>query len=330
MGCIGTHSGGRGCGLPGMTPHELVDTLKKHARFTGGKPHSARAKLQNEDLSGIRLPGINLSQAVLTGINFSGAGLDEANFAEADLFAAEFRKAELTRAEFVKADLRGARFRGATVTEATFENADLRPGSILSLVSGDGAADLTGANLDGVNMIGANLEGAVLTGTVLEGANLASLVGGQATMARTTSSLRLSVQKILSDHALWAESNGASGARAELRDARLRNAKFDPIELKGPDGTLLGRAAQSNLTGADLRGADNFLVSCSKAQCFSGLCQTPDQDEIPFPPINPDCSLPRPEIRRQKHRTSCRSRMTLRPTGARRSAGPPQSAPRGG
>jgi uncharacterized protein YjbI with pentapeptide repeats len=154
---------------------------------------------------------------------------------------------------------------------------------------------------------------------VLEGADLASLVGGQATMARTTSSLRLSVQKVLSDHALWAESNGASGARAELReedlsqidlsgidlngadlracnfsganlskgvfiltdftsanlsgitahdadfsganlsevnlrDAQLRNAKFDPIELKGPDGTLLGRAAQNNLTGADLFG----------------------------------------------------------------------------
>jgi uncharacterized protein YjbI with pentapeptide repeats len=49
-----------------------------------------RAKLQNEDLSGIRLPGINLSQAVLTGINFSRAGLDEAKFAEADLFGCRF------------------------------------------------------------------------------------------------------------------------------------------------------------------------------------------------------------------------------------------------
>ena len=173
--------------------------------------------------------------------------------------------------------------------------------------------------------MGANIEGAVLTGTVLEGADLESLVKGQVAMTRSTRSLRKSVQKILSDHTLWAESNGTSGAGAELKDedlsridlggidlngadlrgcnfseaklsngvfiltdftranlsgisaqgadfsganlsesnlraAYLRNAKFDPVELKEPDSRPLGRTAPSNLMGADLRDADLFGV----------------------------------------------------------------------
>ena len=132
-----------------MTPQELVEIIKLHERFVNGRQDGARANLQYQDLSGLRLPGLNLSHSVASGANFSDCQMMGTDFSHADLFAADFRNADLTEVNFDRADLRGARFRGATIIDSTFREADLRPGSILSLREGSDSTDLSDTALDG-------------------------------------------------------------------------------------------------------------------------------------------------------------------------------------
>jgi len=267
-----------------MTPQELVQLIKQHERFVTGKPDGARANLQYQDLSGLRLPGLNLSHAVASGANFSTCQMMGTDFSHADLFATDFRDANLGEVNFDRADLRGA--------------------------------DLSGANFESALLRGAIMTGVVLANTEMDSADLRD-----AKVTRGTTDLALEVQKVLSQHALWVESNGADGTRAELQEEdlsrldlsgiylngadlrgcnfahsnlskgvfvlsdlsganledvnawradfsgasladaclqgpRLGYATFEPIELKGPDGKPLGRKAPSNLSRADLRNAD--------------------------------------------------------------------------
>ncbi len=103
-----------------MRSEQLLDVLKAHIKFVGGKRGGQRADLRGQDLSGLKLPKLNLQNAILAGINLRECVLPEANFEEADL----------SRANFHRADLRGASFHGANMVEAVFEEADLRPGAL--------------------------------------------------------------------------------------------------------------------------------------------------------------------------------------------------------
>jgi len=65
----------------------------------------------------------------------------------------------------------------------------------------------------------------------------------------------MNLTEILQQHALWLQTNGREGARADLigaslREARLSGADLSRADLSGAD--LIG----ANLRGADLRGAD--------------------------------------------------------------------------
>ena len=74
-----------------MTPQEFVETLRRHDRFTRGLSGGVRARLVNEDLSGLRLPAINLRDGALAGIDFSGCVLEGADLSKADLFRRRLR-----------------------------------------------------------------------------------------------------------------------------------------------------------------------------------------------------------------------------------------------
>ena len=68
------------------------------------------------------------------------------------------------------------------------------------------------------------------------------------------------LQKILADHALWLESEGEHGKRADLRGADLRGADLRGANLSDADlrGANLRGAnlSEANLSEADLRGAN--------------------------------------------------------------------------
>ena len=94
-----------------MTPQEFVETLRRHDRFTRGLTGGKRARLVNQDLSGLRLPDLNLREGALTGVDFSGCMLEGADLSNADLFGAVFDDSDSSGVKFAGADLKGARFR---------------------------------------------------------------------------------------------------------------------------------------------------------------------------------------------------------------------------
>ncbi len=125
-----------------MTPEQLRDILKGHMRFVRRVQGGKRADLRGQDLSGLKLPGINLEHAILAGINLSQCVLTGANFGFTDLFGANFEGADISEANFLRADLRGAKFLGANMKQAVLEDADLRPGSLIAAETHKNRADL--------------------------------------------------------------------------------------------------------------------------------------------------------------------------------------------
>ena len=72
-----------------MTPKELVRIILQHRDFLNGKLGGARANLSHQDLSGLKLPNINVEHATLAGAKFRGSVLSGANFRFADLFGCD-------------------------------------------------------------------------------------------------------------------------------------------------------------------------------------------------------------------------------------------------
>lgn len=120
---------------------EKIDAHSKWIRNAGGE----RLNLDNADLRGMDLSGVNFYKASLNGTNFSGATLRETIF----------REAELKRANFSGAYLKCADFADANVCETVFENAEIA------------GADFTGAKLNWADFKNANCESTNFAGTNL-------------------------------------------------------------------------------------------------------------------------------------------------------------------
>lgn len=120
---------------------EKIDAHSKWLRNAGGE----RLNLDNADLRGMDLSGVNFYKASLNGTNFSGATLRETIF----------REAELKRANFSGAYLKCADFADANVCETVFENAEIA------------GADFTGAKLNWADFKNANCESTNFAGTNL-------------------------------------------------------------------------------------------------------------------------------------------------------------------
>lgn len=124
------------------------------------------------DLTGIVMPGENLSGLSFGGrdlqrANLTVANLTEANLTEANLTGADLRMANLSGAFLVVADLTGANLSDADLGGAYMNSADLTRATLggADLFMADlGGADLAGANLTKANLTKANLTDANLTG----------------------------------------------------------------------------------------------------------------------------------------------------------------------
>jgi len=158
---------------PGFSANERAEAFLKLLVAENREWRSA-------DLSGLDLPGINLSQApldntdfrrsVFTRADFSGAFMgnaylqlcdfSEANLEACDLVGADLYRANLVGATLNRAKLAGGRLQECDATGARFVAADISGGDLVM-------ADLSGADLSGANLQDANLEGAKLRGANL-------------------------------------------------------------------------------------------------------------------------------------------------------------------
>lgn len=125
--------------------------------------------LQELNIDGVPLVGVDVSSAFLQGIRLPGARLRRANFTAADVRnsyfrAADFADANLSSSNFRSSILRNVSFEGAQMDDADFSDADLSGADLsnaslaqadlrrtdLSGVRWQGIQDLTGANIFGV------------------------------------------------------------------------------------------------------------------------------------------------------------------------------------
>ena len=129
-----------------------------------------RVKLNGADLRGIDLQGAYLSWADLRGanlrgadlrkVNFSGARLSGATFRRADVRGASFIEANLKEVSFVEAQLQNTKFDWASLFDATFYGANLEK------------ASLRGVDLCKADLRRANLAHSLLVNTDFSGADL--------------------------------------------------------------------------------------------------------------------------------------------------------------
>lgn len=108
--------------------------------------------LEELNMDGVPLVGVDLGSAFLQGIRLKKADLARANFDGADARDADVESARIEDASLRSTNLRGAKLvkvslRGSTLDEADLSGADLRK------------ADLTGASLEDADLSGADLEG---------------------------------------------------------------------------------------------------------------------------------------------------------------------------
>ena len=115
------------------------------------------------DLSGIKIPGINLSGAVLRGATLSGADLSGAKLYYATLTGAKLIVTNLSGADLTGSFLIIANCTDVNLTNALLLNTDCLNARFIN-------ARLGGADFDGAHLSGADFTGADITGTKFIGA----------------------------------------------------------------------------------------------------------------------------------------------------------------
>jgi uncharacterized protein YjbI with pentapeptide repeats len=283
-----------------------------HAAYVAGRQGGRRAMLRRCNLCGLDFSHMNFSDAVFIDCDFTSIEARGAKFVGAVLRSARFDKADLTAADFARADLRGASFLDAQLIDAVLDRVDLRhdaeagdeggssfKGANLTRVNFSEAkmrnADFSGALLNSTNLMAADLRGANfshaeiadavvagahMTDTDFSGAIIAGDMGERLDVLRMKGPefRRVDPEKVaqmVSDHAVWVESQGQDGSRADFSCADLTAADLSGRNLCLADlsGALLADAqlksalliaanfrganlTRANLARADLRGAD--------------------------------------------------------------------------
>lgn len=137
------------------------------ARSFQARPH---LDLSRAYLSGIRMPGVDLSFDDLTEIDLTRADLRNGNFNGARLRQAHLSRCNLNRANFADSQAAGVSFIRSNLRGCNLDNADLRGADLSNCDAG--FATLVGANLAGADLTEADLTMADLTDANLNGARL--------------------------------------------------------------------------------------------------------------------------------------------------------------
>lgn len=185
-----------------------------------------RANLENADLRGADLSGINLNYAILK---------------EADLQGANLKGSFLIGADLNKANLRGANLSYANLSGANLESANLNYGKLNNAI-------LKEANLIKADFFSANLEGAKLSYANLKETNLnyASLVSvnlRQALLIETNLKHAILVDANLSGtHLIGTDLHYTNLYQANLNGTKFTDVKNIPfIPFSCPDtGSFIG------------------------------------------------------------------------------------------
>src|ERR1700736_697781 len=109
--------------------------------------------LQDLNMDGVPLVGLDVSDSFLQRVNLDGADLARANFSSADVREASFVAAKLEFANLTSGNFRNSNFRKADLQNATLQDADLHAVNFSD-------ADLAGADLSKADLRNSDLHNA--------------------------------------------------------------------------------------------------------------------------------------------------------------------------
>ena len=109
--------------------------------------------LEDLNVDGVPLVGLDVSDAFLQRVNLDGANLVRANFSSADVREGSFVAAQMEFANLTSANFRNSNFRNANLRNATLQDADLHAANFSD-------ADLTGADLSKADLRNSDLHNA--------------------------------------------------------------------------------------------------------------------------------------------------------------------------
>jgi uncharacterized protein YjbI with pentapeptide repeats len=228
----------------------------------------SRAVLAGENLYGMNLTYIDLSEAILDNAYLKDAKLDNSNLKlarlrEIDLTAASLLNANLTKADFgTGAKLEVAQFHGAHLEGAGLKKARLHAAGL--------RADLSHAVMDSADLHDADVLGAKMVGTKLMGANLRNVTLERAVLIRT----KLMGANLTKANLHKALLHGADLENAILSETNLSYAKLNAINadefpwesykyghealqaFSFPTPQFQGPTGAANLKGSDLTDAN--------------------------------------------------------------------------
>lgn len=190
----------------------------------------------------------------LSGIDVPGADLSLINLSDADLSNANLSRADLTDADFKNANLYKANLRGAKLT-----NADLSD------------ADLTFANLSFANLSNTDLSRAKLYDAKLGNANLnnAKLDDIEINNRTELDNKWRQIWKIVNEGAMGQDLSYADLSNADLTGSGLSNANLSGTDLSNTNLSNVNldnaNLSDANLTSANLFNADLSSVSLGGA-----------------------------------------------------------------
>ncbi len=197
--------------------------------------------VEEPDLSGAELSGIDLRNADLHGVNFMEANLRGAKLSWSNLYQANLRKADLRYAKLRETDFSQANLAWANLQDSTLRQTCLK------------GANLSWSNLKEATLREVNLQGARLQNADLRSANL-----------RDSDLSHASLKEAYLSNAdfINIDFNGAN-----LQEADLRGAHFLKVSLKG-----------TNLSGCRIYGIAVWDIDLNEATNQQNLVVT-DWDE---------------------------------------------------
>jgi uncharacterized protein YjbI with pentapeptide repeats len=208
----------------------------------------ANAELENLDLSGAQLTGVDFSYIELKNADLSRANLQDTDFSYAKLVNIDFRGADLSNSNFRYAKLINCDLSGAMIDNVNFEHTDFKAGTKTSTL------DFSTANTKWAKFQNANMPNDIqqtqVTTPVTQRAINPNLNQFEGTpKERDYSYTNLNSLKFV----------GKDLRQANYRYAKLNNFDFSNADLRGAD---FSNANLKNVkfTGANLEGA-NFTYS---------------------------------------------------------------------
>ncbi len=220
------------------------------------KDHDKKHILEELDLSGKMLCGINLSDTKIARANFEKAYLNGANLSKANLQKANLNNANLQGAILSYTNLQGAKMSKINLQGANMNNANFQESNLIEAKMQSGTLFCT--QLQGANLNNADLREADLNQTQMQGAELYNTQMQGADLNQT----QMQGAALYNTQMQGANLNNADLREADLYQTQMQGAELYNTQMQGAD-----------LNQTQMRGAELYNTQMQGAKLYNTQMQ---------------------------------------------------------